>query len=683
MDEYKIKLDRSVLKQLGSQLYGDTPSVIAELVANSYDADAKNVWITVDTSQNNIYVEDDGKGMTAQDINDSFLNIGYDKRDGHNVTPLGRKIMGRKGIGKLAAFSLTNTVFVYSTKSNTKCGCKLDFKRITDGEEPQAISADTITFSQDRLSADGTGTRIELHDVKKRVALSYRFIVNKLIRTFDVNDDNFSIHIRKQDSDFKELRRSELNFLTIMDTIIVIGEDQKDKLNSVMGNSIPEQYKKCITYGAYVESQKSRAKNKLKAFPYKIDVEDVQGNETTVDFSLTGWIGTVSSLPKLKELSQSFLSESGEDADQITISDNRISLFSRGKLGEYDILSKVKNNRNSEAYVIGEIYVDVFEDDTLADMAISNRRGYDEGDNRYIETAKIIKRLVGYIVDQKDAVIKRQKEDNDEKEAEEIKEKLTLTNKSKEIFENNLSEEDRSIVQEENFQFARAITSTKATKKIFISHNNKLKKYGQFIVDVLECYGIDVSKNVIFTSDRRLGVPQGKGIYDYLKECFREELMVIFIFSKAFYDSNVCISEAGAAWATNQNSLNVVVDIGFNDIEKPSNNSLSSIRFADFHDSEQKIALFEFFDTIITIGLNMPVDKSKLEKSIQEMIDCEKYSDAIINNPPLFIPSRKFLPMPICPQCRNEMKLTIKDDQTVYECSNVSCGQIMPLSIKQ
>lgn len=107
------------------------------------------------------------------------------------------------------------------------------------------------------------------------------------------------------------------------------------------------------------------------------------------------------------------------------------------------------------------------------------------------------------------------------------------------------------------------------------------------------------------------------------------------------------------------------------------------LRFADFHDSEQKIALFEFFDTIITIGLNMPVDKSKLEKSIQEMIDCEKYSDAIINNPPLFIPSRKFLPMPICPQCRNEMKLTIKDDQTVYECSNVSCGQIMPLSIKQ
>ena len=80
MDNYEIKLDRRVLKQLGSQLYGDTPSVIAELVANSYDADANNVWITIDTLNNNVIVEDDGKGMSADDINNSFLNIGSSLR---------------------------------------------------------------------------------------------------------------------------------------------------------------------------------------------------------------------------------------------------------------------------------------------------------------------------------------------------------------------------------------------------------------------------------------------------------------------------------------------------------------------------------------------------------------------------------------------------------------------------
>jgi len=66
-------------------------------------------------------------------------------------------------------------------------------------------------------------------------------------------------------------------------------------------------------------------------------------------------------------------------------------------------------------------------------------------------------------------------------------------------------------------------------------------------------------------------------IYDYLKECLRDELMVVFLFSKAFYDSNVCISEAGAAWATNRNCLNAIIDIGFGDIEKLCNNALSSI----------------------------------------------------------------------------------------------------------
>lgn len=680
MDEYTIKLDRSVLKQLGSQLYGDTPSVIAELVANSYDADANNVWITVDTIQNNIFVEDDGKGMTAQDINDSFLNIGYDKRTDQSVTSLGRKIMGRKGIGKLAAFSLTNCVVVCSAKNDQKCGCILDFKKITSGGEPLAIQPDDICFQEERLSKLKTGTRIELHNVKKRVALSYRFIVNKLIRTFDVNDDNFSIHIRKQNTEFSTLRRSSLDFFSIMDTILVIGSEHTQKMNAVKENGIPDEYKICHTYEDFLYSQKPASRNKLKPFPYEIEVEDANGNDTAVPFTINGWLGTVSTLPKLKELTEAVISGSNDDTDQITISDNRISLYARGKLGEYDILSKVKNNRNSEAYVIGEFFVDIFEDDSLADMAISNRRGYDEGDNRYIETIKIVKRLLGYIVEQKDQVSRKQKEDQEEKEAAEIKEQLLTKNKTKDIL-NNLTDEERLIVQEENLQFTRAVTNSKATKKIFISHNSQMKKYGQFIVDVLESYGIDVCSNVIFTSDRRLGVPQGRDVYDYLKECFRDELLVVFIFSKAFYDSNVCISEAGAAWATNQNCLNAIVDIGFGDVEKPSNNSLSSIKLYNLHDPDQQITLLEFFETIITAGLNSAVDREKLKNCIMEKIDSEKYNDSVINTPPVFIPTRKFLPTPVCQKCKNDMKIEKIGGELFFVCSNVSCKEAVPLHI--
>lgn len=273
----------------------------------------------------------------------------------------------------------------------------------------------------------------------------------------------------------------------------------------------------------------------------------------------------------------------------------------------------------------------------------------------------------------------------DEKEAEDkgIREQLSQRSKSKEIFEKKLSPEDRNIIQEENFQFTRTITSSRDSKKIFISHSSRSKLYGQFIVDVLEEYGIDVRSTIIFTSDRRLGVPQGRDIYDYLKECFREELMVIFLFSKAFYDSNICISEAGAAWATNQNCMNVIIDIGFNDVEKPSNNALSSIRLMHLHDDEQRITLQEFFTTIIETGLHLKADQQKLEKSILKMIDGEKYCDAKMNDPGVFVPSRKFLPIPSCPQCRNAMHISLHNGHLVFKCNNVSCPNILPIFDEQ
>lgn len=333
------------------------------------------------------------------------------------------------------------------------------------------------------------------------------------------------------------------------------------------------------------------------------------------------------------------------------------------------------NNRNSEAYVIGELYVDIFEQDGLADMAISNRRGYEENDPRYIEVIKIAKRLLGYIVGQKDIVSKRRKEDDQRIEDEKIKKKFWENPQTREILELRLNDAEKQVVQEENLQFTRAVNNGKQTKKIFISHKEEHKLYGQFIVDVLETYGVDVVSTIIFTGDRRLGVPQGKDIYDYLKDCFREDLMVIFLFSKAFYDSNICISEAGAAWATNQNCMNVVIDISFSDIEKPSNNALSSIKFQQIRTPDQTITVTEFFKTIIEEGLHFEYDESKLQKALNYVLKTDKYSDQKIDFPATFLPKRKFLPVPRCPKCHNIMLLTEENGRLKYVCSNVSCDE--------
>lgn len=174
MHSYRINIDKKVLRLLGAQLYGDTPSIISELVQNAYDADAKNVWITINTTvPNTIIVQDDGIGMTPEEINTRFLNIGQDRRAAFPVSPSGRKVLGRKGIGKLAVFSLAKIIDVYSVKEGQVAACGLDFDDITlnDGN-PQTLDESSVPIEPEFLSPTGSGTKIILQNIQKDVSRS-------------------------------------------------------------------------------------------------------------------------------------------------------------------------------------------------------------------------------------------------------------------------------------------------------------------------------------------------------------------------------------------------------------------------------------------------------------------------------------------------------------------------------
>lgn len=60
--EYKLNIDPRILELLGPSLYTNIYYVLAELIANAYDADAHNVYIIA--NKDDITVEDDGKGMS-------------------------------------------------------------------------------------------------------------------------------------------------------------------------------------------------------------------------------------------------------------------------------------------------------------------------------------------------------------------------------------------------------------------------------------------------------------------------------------------------------------------------------------------------------------------------------------------------------------------------------------------
>ena len=102
MDNERLKMTfmPNTIEHLGVRLYSTIPPVIAELIANSYDADAKRVTIKLidtDPSNKEIIVEDDGHGMSFDDINSKFLRIGRNRRvSDADKSPGGRLVIGKK-----------------------------------------------------------------------------------------------------------------------------------------------------------------------------------------------------------------------------------------------------------------------------------------------------------------------------------------------------------------------------------------------------------------------------------------------------------------------------------------------------------------------------------------------------------------------------------------------------------
>lgn len=128
-EEPILRYSHNVIEHLGIKLYQNKPTnVLAELVANSWDAYARNCRIEIGEGNAFISVSDDGFGMTYNELINNYLIIGLSKTgQGDNRTlidkkydriknnPEGypdRKPMGRKGIGKLAPFGVAKLIDV-------------------------------------------------------------------------------------------------------------------------------------------------------------------------------------------------------------------------------------------------------------------------------------------------------------------------------------------------------------------------------------------------------------------------------------------------------------------------------------------------------------------------------------------------------------------------------------------
>lgn len=114
--------------------------------------------------------------------------------------------------------------------------------------------------------------------------------------------------------------------------------------------------------------------------------------------------------------------------------------------------------------------------------------------------------------------------------------------------------------------------------KIFISHSHKDKEIVGAFVELLERLGLS-SKEVFCSSIPGYNVPLGMDIFEYLRELLRKEnILVIFMLSKNYYESTVCMNEMGAAWVLKSDYYSVLLPgFQFKEIEGAINPNLIAI----------------------------------------------------------------------------------------------------------
>ena len=99
--EIAFTVDSQLLRELGERLVGRQYIALAELVKNSYDADATKVEIRFENDC--ITVSDNGHGMTAGEFERRWMRVGSThKKDEVTSRVLGRPLTGSKGVGRLS-----------------------------------------------------------------------------------------------------------------------------------------------------------------------------------------------------------------------------------------------------------------------------------------------------------------------------------------------------------------------------------------------------------------------------------------------------------------------------------------------------------------------------------------------------------------------------------------------------
>ncbi len=145
----KLSTSSLVFKRITDGIYRQSSSALRELISNAYDADATRVIIETDAPRfDTIIIRDDGIGLTDKAlcwmikyIGDSpkrvwdGVELGVVKQDNPKLSPGGRKLIGKIGIGLFAVSQLTKEFQLITKTRGSKHRTIVDVVLATHSED--------------------------------------------------------------------------------------------------------------------------------------------------------------------------------------------------------------------------------------------------------------------------------------------------------------------------------------------------------------------------------------------------------------------------------------------------------------------------------------------------------------------------------------------------------------------
>jgi signal transduction histidine kinase len=167
LEDIEFSVDSALLQELGERLVGQSHIALAELIKNSYDADATSVEVTV--RPDSIVVSDDGHGMDFKGFKNFWMRIGSQHKDERDVSPEGRRLTGSKGVGRLSAQFLANDIQMTTKADGHKAlFAKVDWRAAVKARELTKATAQWAYIKAPSFPGGAShGTTIRLVDLKQ------------------------------------------------------------------------------------------------------------------------------------------------------------------------------------------------------------------------------------------------------------------------------------------------------------------------------------------------------------------------------------------------------------------------------------------------------------------------------------------------------------------------------------